>query len=503
MAGREKQRLKSKQAGPNEPLAAMPRRVDVFVSSPTAGNLELRAKLHALGKRLGREIWVAEKSNPALIDEDALSIVGTLVEMVRISDWFVCLLGSPDHGAPIALGTSDAQVSHFEIELYQAVMMGKPILVLQRTGFRPGERLAALLEILQRALPTFEMRREATDREILDIVEQLLAGWKNALQRWVPVRPGLRSRLVQQFAARRAKVAPANSLAPEIFFLDGVFERRREPPREWFVDELLARSEGAATQQQLTLMWLAIRELMPEPPTERCPPELLKRWNQTLVTWNGAACWYGLHGHLYMGALATLGTLDRTRAAIRAQGGLGLDEATIREPSGAFASATYSLARLMPTARGRAHYADLALRHAEAEAAKLGRPDGGLLSVRGSIQLLRGNLEAAEADFTRAVRRLEEESVHPAAHALALADLGGLHLFQPGRAARGRALLHRAIRVAEESGDTGTIIRIHRRLAGAYLWRNPPRAVAHALEANRLAQLAQMFDQVRWWPSRR
>jgi hypothetical protein len=147
-----------------------------FVSSLTEGHTSLRLDLFELGQELGRYVWVCEhpRCRPDLSGQVPLTIADTLLARVRAARHLIVLLGGHRHGTAIQVDDKASSVSHFEIELFQTALLGKPITVFVAEGFSPGPRLRALLDLIAWALPSAHWRGPLSPKTILFEARQLL-----------------------------------------------------------------------------------------------------------------------------------------------------------------------------------------------------------------------------------------------------------------------------------------------------------------------------------------
>jgi hypothetical protein len=210
--------------------------------------------------------WVAEKSGEPLDKEpDKLAVVDRLVEVLRSSELYVCILGDHrhagnDHGSAVELRGEATAVSYFEVELYAAAMYGKKPLVYVIEGFDPGPRLRKLLEVLEWAFPDWQLR---TPQKAHTVFEQVRDRIRNQCLAPPPPEPALRKRLVEALYRARTDGLVLPGMEPGLLFLGGATEKRPLPDRD-LVEKLIKEYRRAQNiQKKVNRLWFAVRELMP------------------------------------------------------------------------------------------------------------------------------------------------------------------------------------------------------------------------------------------------
>jgi hypothetical protein len=479
-----------------DPLAAL--RQNIW----ELNNSSIRREVPNLGNRL--LTWVAEKEEHGLApsrEPDRLKVVDRLIEVLRASTVYVCILagqrrGSVEHGTAIPFGGEPTAVSYFEVELYAAAMYKKPIKLYLLAGFTPGERLAKLLQILAWAIPDWKQIRPMTEFEILkDIQEQI----RQQRSRADDARPDLRRRIADALWGARSNPKTPNRLRPGLLFLGGHFETRQLPEPQ-FVEDLIRAYRGEPNyQRKLNRIWVAARELMPvsyHPDAVRRRPELarfLPYWDAVLGDWAAAASWHGWHGHLYAGAVAPLNSqmLLRSQAIPKSE---EFSPEVRLPPDGAMASAYYSLAGVLGYRLSRWECLRRAGWHVQQAIVSRG-PTDNLLAIRGSVRLRMGWWPGAIADFQKMLRLREEQGASQAKIADALMHLGQGYALCP-LSSKGTELLHRSIELL--STNDPNLPRVKRKLAFAYRIRGQRTRADHFYrEAWADAERLGAYDQMR------
>ena len=104
-----------------------PKSYPIFLSSLCRELQELRERIFSdVGKN--SEIYVDEKVKPRdILNQDDLETADELIRRVREAKVFVCIFGGHRHGSSIKVGVRPSVVSFFEIELFQAALLGKAV----------------------------------------------------------------------------------------------------------------------------------------------------------------------------------------------------------------------------------------------------------------------------------------------------------------------------------------------------------------------------------------
>lgn len=443
-----------------------------FLSSLYTEHKELRAAIFDAGLEEARPVWVAEKSDPALVDRAPLDIVDALIDRVRRAEVFICVFGGHrserDHGAPVEVVGSPSAVSYFEIELYQAALLKRPIHLFIASGFVPGPQLSALIETLQFALPeSWRTTRPMTDDEIIREVRALLRdrGRPSSLRK-SPLR-----RLAQRLDDIRSTLwHKRGGHYADLIFLNGEYERRSRLPDKDLIDDLLkdVSRTDVDFERKLARLWIALRELMAAPFGESRYAEYRDLWNAVLGRWTSAAAWYGLHGHLYMGCLAALNTQAVVREQLRENRQSTPSTTSTEHPGGPLASAYYSIAKLNLGVFAKRNNFEKALAHVEKSLAARAHGDrSGLLAIRGSIHLQLWKVVRAVRDYEEVLRLREAAGEGAGRIGEALSELGYGYVWE-GRLLKGRDCLEKGVELLAQSGRREFLVRAMEKLAAVY-----------------------------------
>lgn len=445
--------------------------------------------------------WVAEKAEPHLSSQESLAIVDRLVEVLRSSDHYVCILadrraGAGDHGSPVQANAKDTAVSYFEIELYAATMYQKPVSLYLLEGFSPGPRLQAVLHLFKNAIPDWRPLKPQRADDIFrsiqsEIREHILAQHEQAIP--------LRKLLVRDLY--RARTGPLRSLTPDLLFLDGFFEQRSLPDKERVHELIREYKQQANFQKRLNRLWLAVRELMSavylphEVQADSRLREFLPLWDCVLGDWAAAASWHGWHGHLYAGTIAPL----NSQRVIRSQHFQNTDEfqAEVQlPPDGALASAYYSIAGILVPHLDAWRCLYRAGKHVKLAIEARGSANDNLLALRGSVRLRMGNIFGAIADFERMRQLRETIGASEPKKADALMHLGHACSLVPCFS-KGRDLLKESVAIYERFPNDPNLPRARRKLAFAYKMRGQRARAREQIElANLDASRIAVYDQM-------
>jgi len=432
-------------------------------------------------------IWMAESY--AVLDPDAptapLTKAMICVHGVRDSDVYVAVVRSR-HGSGVALSPEEiAQVSYFELELFEAALLEKPAHVFVLAGGELSPRLAALLDLLEPALPGLD-RTPRTEDDIYGEVMRILA---QASRPRPPAsfRRQVASgrRLSDALTAERFLPYDPMSAAPGLRFLGGAGDPAAARPNLGLVEDAITRAGAQASHHdRLTLLWIAIRELMGAPIDDAGSLEALPFWERALGAWNSAGAWYGLHGHPLMGCLASLGSLADLKLRLSRPGEM---------PHGALSSEYYSIAKLVSRhLRGTM----LETSRAHIDAAFQSGETSGKLAQRGSVRAAQGDAQGAIDDYRRVVElRRGSEQASDEQVAEGLTELGFALVFA-GDGAEGLKLMEEGMNLFR-GPPTGFLVRAQRKLGRAYIRAGAPKRALETLElAHDTAIATGSMDQI-------
>lgn len=314
----------------------------VFISSLCHELRELRVNIK---NRLGDAAYVylePDLSHPDISPDCGLAIADDLIRKVRESSVVICILGGSRHGTRINMEGIPSHVSFFEVEIFQAALLQKPIHILVRHDFEPETRLESVLRMLAHAFPQLASLPRRTEQEILSeacrIADHAMRPKpsRSMFRLQLPIR-----RWVQALYGERARLPDS-----AILFLNGAVDRTRTCPRVDFLRHLADSVERQQNEEhRLSRIWIGLRELMTIEHEALRDPELLGYWNQLLGQWAEAGAWYGLHGHTPLGALAALNSQSLIRKHLVQLSSREKTTSDTSFPGGPLASSKYSIAK--------------------------------------------------------------------------------------------------------------------------------------------------------------
>ena len=475
---------------PTRPLAFLASTWD----SATLKQARINARQNSMIDERGH-IWVAEVDakhlKPDLVP-DQLVIVDACLDAIEDAKNFV-LVDNGSYGTNLADGKSVTDTSFLELELFQAVLLNKPIFYIF-VGQRMGN--SGLYKLLNQILPLGYVSRifgdiEAAFSALPDIIGAKVPSFQRGRQLVFGTS-------VDRFTQRLTKERVDYSMLfgePEflIGWLCGPVSGKADlDAAEHYLN--LAKNE-TKTNRKLSRLWIAIRALMSFHYAETKEPRALALWERALSQWSEAAAWRGLHAHLWLGNVSALGSIARVREALGTiqpnYSGKSSDELV-----GAFASVYLSISKRVP----------LLMRHqllarAEGYIARgietLG-PDSAqsLLPMRGSINFRKLKFRAAAKDYQAALDIASSKDPDSADTGFLLTELGFAEVFNLKPRA-GLQKIEEGLNIMERGGSSpGFRTRAHRKhalvSAGNLALRE---ARLSAREADRIAIKHGLLDQ--------
>ncbi len=471
---------------------------EAFISSVSKGLGGLRADLYEFGQSSGYPLYVDERVRfRNLAIDDPLTIADELLESIRTSKRFVCILGGSGRGSAVRVEGQDSNVSFFEIELFQAALLRKPIHVFVIEGFSPEPRLERLLQLLHFAFPHWNGLQPLTQSQVFERIGQLVREPAMPRFRFPLSSRSLIRRMVHSFFIGRSHIGAGVPKGDVRFLDDGRTPSGRQPNLDLAVAALESARSEANEQNRLSRIWVAVRELMTDLEGGKPDTEGLIHLNDALGQWSSAASWYGLHAHIQMGALAALNSAADVRRTLRDRGAKGIDPQAVAFPGGSLASAKYSIAKLLPNRRAKEAMLRDALSDATCCSALGVDPLGDALSVRAAIVDAIGARSASVADYEEVLRRRKAAGADGPSVGIALSDLGFAYALS-GQRARGRGMIEDGVRLLDGHVRAGFLARARRKLAAAYLITGRPIAAYRELQLSRQAARASgALDQER------
>lgn len=461
----------------------------IFCSSLCTELYNLREQLYI---NVGREkyIYVDEKFIKRPQNHNHLETVDELIQRIRESDIFVCILGGKRHGTKINIGDNSSSVTFFELELFQAALLQKQIYIFVRDDFDPEPRLKKLLEIIDFYLPELICQKRMNDREIQEQCSRLVQ----------------RERLTKPFRIIRYLYRPIRRLVQgfyrqnynrKILYLEGKFEPKNEPPNRAIIENVVKIiKEESNEEKRLSRIWIGVRELMSAPYTTSLDIELLQYWNRLLGEWAKAGAWYGLHADTPLGCLAALNSLTDVRLKIEQHHSSRVLPQDTAYPGGALASSKYSIAKLLYIKNDRKDRFNEALDDINKAMMLPSTDESGLIAIRGSIYRQLGRLTDAISDYEVVLNIRRKGGMSESAIGEAMSELGFAYLKQ-FHFRRGLDYCREGVELLRQGVRPGFLARGLRKLSVAYLCNGKlKRAYEAKQEAKTVAMKHRAFDQL-------
>lgn len=474
--------------------------VYAFLSSPVYGLEDIRTAIHELKLPYGRTIWVDEINNPRPKGESVFYTIEDLFKLIQKASVLIVLLVNERHGSRLVIEQKEAHASYWEVELFYAVLTGKRVQVFEVEGFQPGEKLAALLKILHRALPKSSWSGPYRRKEVVSAVYKFLQQpFKESSRRFFTYRHLLGTVVDGLFRLRGKDGHGGFAEKESLKFLNGSFIDNTVVPNESLITCLLNEVQTLQSEEgRLTRLWIVFRELSGAPFDSTQNLDFLPYWNRFFGEWASAGSWYGLHGHPHLAVLPALIEQAKIREMMRSIGSSAWKEESTDYPGGALASSRYSIAGLSKSFNNRRFLLHAALADLNRSISRSGQNATNLLAIRGSVYRKMGSIGAAVKDYEEVLHRRQSMGASDSAIGEALSELGYGYLFQL-RFWRGRALIEEGVRILGASSmRPGFFIRAKRKLAVAYaLTGHPLQARDELIVARNLARKHEIFDQIR------
>lgn len=417
-------------------IASLQKRHRFFLAS-SWNTPELRTLRKSLWSAYNRDerggIWIAESERPDLNPEegiDQLEIIDICLDAIEATEAFF-LLDTGEYGSHLHVRGQPSELSFLELELFQAALLGKPIYYLLVGQAKRRTQLQGLVETLERTVYVEYVRTlgdaEAHIRSVLDATETRSRRSANKVAR----------RLSGTLIKQRHFDWSNQRLFSEPQFLHGTIcgATRQSADLDVARHYLGLADEQSQTNRILSRTWIAMRALMFDHFSETKDPTIVELWDRALRTWSRAAAWRGLHGHLWLGNVAALGSL----AALRLR-----SESPLYDPRtpntgdlyDSLASVYYSISKRVPVGLKPAMLARSAAYVEEGLHSRDENLRGTLLPIRGSINHQRRRFLAAARDFSDALDLAVKQDASPDQIGFLMTELGFAELFllKPKRA---------------------------------------------------------------------
>lgn len=367
-----------------------------------------------------------------------------------------------------------------ELEVFFAIALRKPIILLREVGGRLEAPLESLLGAARRAGTIWHeewINRGALPATSLAAFLELAEARRSSVGVFTSLLAWARDPKLDFHTAMPflfgVTLSPIGDVQkhPNLDVIDRLLdEERREP----------------AMSERLSRLWLAIQELLSARQELTSDPDLAGRWLRGLDRWSSAASWFGMHAHLGVSPF----TAHSERARIIEVSSPRFD----LMPFGPLASARYSIARR--EAFGLRRYREFNKVIADCKRAlEIGKGDqAGYLSIMGHALIQNARLLSAIEAFKQSLNLRQREGVD-ARVGEGECDLG-FALFLTFQYRRGIRMMEEGIVLLEGASNPGFRFKSMRKLELAY--RLSGRSdLARRLRARRTreASEAEMFDQ--------
>jgi hypothetical protein len=456
-------------------------------------------------------LWNHETETPT---PDADTLIDRCFAGIRNCDLFVFLL-TGHHGTGIGYSEDGVLSTYLELELFAAAMLRKPVLVLRERGYdaEPDPELQDTLDLLHRTFPSSRYVVGEDD----DLCTRFRRECERLASREIAPRESLLARLPDWLSRKRSQARFERELAdPRLRYLNGKFQSSRDAPNPTkaalLLDQVASGKRGAADNERimphgaaLFRLWAAMRELMDKDRAEPRDPSLALLWDRALGLWGSHASWFGLHGHLWMGPLASVQSQTALRRKFSAEPTFRT-AVDVREPVGARASALYSIGQRMHSWHQRMRHFRMSVVLATEAIERDTNASEGALLIRGNAAMRIASLGFfwklwdAEADFRRSLKLREKSGGSDASVGEATADLG-LCLVLTGRCRRGLALAQAGVQLMRRndsaSGKAFLAQGLRKLERSAKLAGRRDIAAAAREEGRQLASDIEAMDQIR------
>ena len=354
------------------------------------------------------DVWVAEIDGGGLKSLPSLQIVDACIEKIKISSMVLILLGEKREGTkasgtPVPMGEFEALVSYFEIEVFQAALHSKPVVIIQMDDYLPPPRMVEFIGIMKSSGVVIRWEKDVTYGKAREVAGDVIRKAK----RDCPEGRGMFGALVRELVKVRARLRESRQGLGDVRWLNGqviASTTNREANVEHAKAMLAVARQVNATSSQLSRLYMVATELMALSPLEEAEQEVLELWSEVLGQWGSTAAWYGLHNHLATGVIASLSTRQDVVRSIARRSGQPIDEIPL---AGALASAYYSEGKNCAFSPTRFFLWRTGLCLANSDVASPHRTHPGIFAIRGCLRASVGNLPGAFMDF----KKLHNEAI--------------------------------------------------------------------------------------------
>ena len=441
------------------------------------------------------QVWVAEHSAVHLDPNDGalqLEIIDACLEAIENSARMV-FIDTGQVGTRLAVGEAVAESSFLELELFQAILLSRPIHYIFIGRGQEASQYHRMLAALANdgiSMKCFDQLQDAGS-----YIDDLLTK-KNSVEMKIP-GSAVTSFTAELIKTRHQDWSNTNLFAePQLLRGQAVGTDSPRPNLDLARQYLDLADAEVQTNRLLTRTWIGMRILMSAHYTATSDTLASELWSRALGLWSRAAAWRGLHGHIWLGNLAALGS---TAAIRRRSGDLYFDSETPDQTDlyGAMASAYYSISKKAPR---RLEAPLLARSQAYVDAGLASRPDefhGGLLPLLGSLHYRKRRYRLAAKTFSTALDLAEKQGAPDSELGFLMTELGftEIYLLRP---AAGRRRIEQGLTLMEAGGsNAGFLTRATRKhMLASLACFDLTTARKSAEKALRLAEENKIFDQI-------
>ncbi len=459
---------------------------------------ELRALRKSIWNRYQNDqrgrVWVAEGVRPDLDPKsgvDQLEIIDACLDAIEAANEFV-LLDTGEYGSQLHSEGGLSESSFIELELFQAALLAKPIRYIFVGRPQPNSPLYQLVKSLG---PHISVTLVSSLREAEAEISNHLEGqhYFQASTSTVVSR-----RLSGTLVKSRHNDWSNQNLFHEPQFLHGAVCGPIQSKTDLDVAEHFLELAGqqSQTNRVLTRTWIAMRSLMASHYSETNDSRALALWDKALRTWSKAAAWRGLHGHLWLGNVAALGSIARMRERLNKP---FFDSSTPEQGDlyDSLASVYYSISKHVPSTltapmldRSTAYVGQgLATRSREQRLS--------LLPIRGSINQRQHRFRASAKDFAEALELATKQDADAGQIGFLLTELGFAELFLLKPRVGRKRLEEGLALMTEENSSPGFRVRaLRKHMSASLVCLDLGGAKASATQAYKIAQQHQLHDQI-------
>lgn len=395
---------------------------------------------------------------------DQLEVIDACLDAIEASNQFI-IIDTGEYGSHLHVKGAPSESSFLELELFQAVLLSKPIHYVSVTNSLTVSPLLELLSALKSDVELVSVSSlEAAETEVLKCLDL------NPSDRNHRVSKRAGKVLTDRLVTERHHDWSNRSLFVEPQFLHGTIcgTTKTRPELDLAEHYLDLAEQQSQTNRILSRTWIAMRAMMSDHFSETDDPATVALWDRAFKAWSRASAWRGLHAHLWLGNVSALGSL----AGLRQRIGVSLYEPSapgIGDLYDNLASVYYSIAKGVSSRYATAMlkrsmaYVETGLNTRESE------DRGSLLPIRGSINQRRRKFRASARDFAEALDLAVHQDANPGQIGFLLTELGFAEMFLLKIGQSRRRIEEGLALMTEETSSPGFRVRALRKHVRASL----------------------------------